>query len=198
MTEEQYKKLNNYLKIVFTELEKNDKFLIDNLVFMYDISYSLNKFLEKYELQYNKKQNDLTEYEICLYAEEILNSIDKKYSKKFKSLIENFQIQFIYNSGVPIYYKFLNSKNIYLYRESNYTDVQILIHEFMHYVNDGKRISKNRNILTEFLSIYFELYSTKKLMEKNIPKEELDYNFRLINTNKMCEAFQLWTYFNSI
>lgn len=68
-------------------------------------------------------------------------------------------------------------------RDFNYNDVMALVHEFIHYTN-GKKFSKSRKYLTEFLSIYFDFFTIDYLLEKGINKEEIDY-LRRIKIAKM-------------
>ncbi len=73
-------------------------------------------------------------------------------------------------------------------REFNYEDVVVLIHEFIHYVN-GKKHSKNRYYLSEFLSIYFELYAVSYLIKKGINKDEVDYFSRFKSARRHAAIF---------
>lgn len=72
-------------------------------------------------------------------------------------------------------------------RKYNYSDVRILIHEFIHYTT-CECFSINREILSEFLAIYFELHVVDNLFGQNIPIDEIDYTFRLEDF-KTCQMY---------
>lgn len=81
-----------------------------------------------------------------------------------------------------IYLRKKKQKLININREFNYNDVVTLVHEFIHYINSSDKGSLNKYLFTEFLSIYFELYATKYLVDvKKISKEKIGYKWRLKN-----------------
>lgn len=53
MTKEEYKKLNNYLNLLFLELQKEDQFLLDNLLIIANLSIDYANILKKYDLTDN-------------------------------------------------------------------------------------------------------------------------------------------------
>lgn len=182
MTKEQYKKLNNYLNDVFLYLEKIDYVLIENIASIGILNEKFNKFIKNYSLENKIEENVLTFDDVYLIAREIIENINKDYLEKFDKLIETGQLDFSYNNEYfDSYYANDNGQDIInINRTFNYSDVILLIHEFIHYTNAKERCSINRYILTEFLSIYFEIYAKNFLINnKKIPKEEIDYFDRL-------------------
>lgn len=191
MNQEEYKKLNKYLNDICLYLEKQDNFFLENIISICSYNDRFYFALEKYDLALSPKTNNLTFQDVYNLAREIIESINPKYLDDFDKLIETGALDFSYNdeyNGSYFYHEQQNS-NTYNYininRKFNYDDVRILVHEVIHYINGKNNISKNRHVLTEFLSIYFEIYAIDYMMKKGIPKEEIDYLCRL-----------RWTYFS--
>lgn len=186
MTKEEIKKLNDYFNNIFIELEKNDFFLLDNFQTIAMFTQNYWNFSSELKLEENNKTNSLTFEDVYLLAREIIEKIDKNYLQDYDNLIKSGELDFGFNSEyVDSHCAYLGKKKqklIDIDREFNYSDVVILVHEFMHYTNVASYVSVNRYLLTEFLSIYFELYATNYLInEKKVPKDEVNYNLRLNN-----------------
>lgn len=185
-----YEKLSSCLNNIFILLEKEDSFLLRNIYNISRINYSYLDFIKKYNLSNVYKENNLTYNGVYLLAREIIANIDSNYLEEYDKLIKTGMLDFSYNNK---YYgsHFYHSSDIDLIninRNFNYSDVITLVHEFIHYTN-SKNKSINRHLLTEFLSIYFELYATNYLINKGISKEEIDYNERLRSTKGSCNFF---------
>lgn len=192
MTEEQYRKLNNYLNNIFIYLEKKDSFLLENINGIGILNEKFSKFIKNYSLENKIEENTLTFNDVYLIARKIIEIINKDYLEKFDKLIETGQLDFSYNNEYfDSHYVNENGQDIInINRIFNYGDVILLIHEFIHYTNDKEKYSINRYLLTEFLSIYFELYSINFLIDnKNISKNEIDYFDRLTSTKKKSNRF---------
>lgn len=194
MKKEDYEKLNYYLNGCFQELEKNDSFLLRNIL---PISKLINDFAfltNQYEFKNDTKSNHLTYQDIYLLAREIIESIDKGYLVYYDDLIKSGKLDFSYNHDYPcsqfVFGIDADVKLININREFNYIDVSTLVHEFMHYMNCliGP-ITINRYLLTEFISIYFEEYAKIYLLKKGVPKEELMFNERIIYTRCIANDF---------
>lgn len=195
MTEEQYKKLKNYLNDIFMYLEIKDEFLIYNIFNIHFISKEYLEFIQDYTLEIENKKNNLTFNEVYLLAREIIESINKDYLEKYDKLIETGTLDFNYeNEYIDSHYMYDNEKeSININRSFNYNDVILLIHEFIHSTNNKERCSINRYLLTEFLSIYYETYAIDYLINnKNISKEEINYFDRIFNTKIKCSRFSLY------
>ena len=61
----------------------------------------------------------------------------------------------------------------------------MLIHEFIHSTNSSENMGEYRYILTEFFSIYFEMYAQRNLLESGINSSELDIFDRIKDTGKI-------------
>lgn len=184
MNKEQYKKLNNYLNDLFIELEKKDFFLLDNIPKIAYLSGNFVTIVKKYQLKKNNYKENLTYNEVISLARNIIESLDSKYLNDFDNLLDSGMLEFDYESILDDSY-FLainNQKTIDIRREFSYLDVTTLVHEYMHYTNYKDKMSINRYLLTEFISIYFEIYGMNYLNENGISKDKLDYNDRIINT----------------
>jgi len=187
---ELYKKLNYYLNDICNYLEKENSFLLENINSICKLNDSFLKFIENYNLETKPIQNNLTYEDVYYLAREIIEHIDKKYLEDFDNLIQSGELDFGYDHTyedsecINMYKNGTAVKQIInINREFNYSDVRILVHEFIHYTN-GKKFSINRNYFSEFLSIYFEFYAIDYLLKKEINKQEIDYLFRIKNLTK--------------
>lgn len=188
MTEEQYKKLNNYFDLMSKQLEKNDHFLLENLSAIAYTSEDFMYFIKQYDFREENKENNLTYEQVYQTGRLIIADINDKYLSIYDQLIEDGTLDFNYqmdNSGCWCYTE--NQKILLdIERNFSYADVVTLIHEFIHYTNrNSNKISNNRYLFTEFLSIYFEIYTQKYLIEKyNAPKESIGIYRRLKDCQK--------------
>jgi len=192
MQKQDYKKLNTYLNDIFNILKDDNNFLIKNILFIAKMNDAYLDLISNYEISNYTKENKLTYEEIYLLAREIIASINLKYLEDYDNLIESGQLDFGYNNEYNDSY-FIHEHNlINIRREFNYNDVISLVHEFIHYTNGKEKQSKNRYLLTEFLSIYFEMYALDYLIAKDISKEEIGLYDRLIST--LVNAKKIYTY----
>lgn len=199
MTLEQYEKLNYYLNGCFKELEKSDSFLLANIECFARMSDDYVHMTNNYKFEVYTEQNNLSYNDVYLLAREIIESIDKDYLKYYDELIESGKLDFSYSNDYPgsafIYCLKKDERIININRNFNYTDVLVLVHEFMHYMNGlGDEFSFNRNLLTEAISIYFEEYARNYLLDKGIPKEELYFNERIILTRETASNFNWYSF----
>ena len=181
MTEEKYKELNKYLNELFRYLDKYYKFILDNMLDIFTVNDQYFNFIRDYDLSVEYKENNLTYKEVYECARKIIESIDKKYLKLYDNLIETGQLDFSYTKEYDDS-SFYHSKDINLIninRYFNYEDVIVLIHEFFHYTNGLKGRNLTNEILTEFISIYFEIYATNYLLNEGVSKDELGYLRRI-------------------
>lgn len=188
MSEEEYKELNYYLNEACLYLKTQDVFFLNNISNICYINDQLNSFFKDYNFQSEFKENHLTYQDVYNLAREIIESINSDYLEDFDKLIENGQLDFGYEGEYEdsVFVHEQKDSNIYNYinikREFNYSDVGSLVHEFIHYTNGKNNNTIKRRILTEFLSIYYENYAIDYLIDKGIPKEEIDYTIRLKST----------------
>lgn len=199
MTEQKYKELNNYLNLCFTYLDKRDWFLLENIKQIIEMNDMFLTHINNYEITQDYKQNTLTFSDIYSLAREIIESLDKKYLADFDKLIETGELDFDYEDKLyqSLYIHTTKDNQIFnlidLHRSFNYVDVVILIHEYFHYINGRhKHLTSNWYILTEFFSIYFEMYATEYLINKGIPKEEINYNNRLNITIHHAKSLRIY------
>ncbi len=178
--DEIYSKLNQYLSEICNYLEKDNSFLLDNIL---RISILNSHFLNRTQNEtfgYEIIHNHLTFEDVFLLAREIIESIDKSYLTDFDKLISTGEIDFSFEdeyieSKCVTFYKNKNEAQqmININRSFNYDDCLDLVHEFIHYTN-GKTYTENRHLFTEFISIYYELYAEDFLLKKGINKKELN------------------------
>lgn len=194
MEKKDYDKLNGYLNDIFLTLEENDSFLLRNIL---DISYINCKylsFISGYDLSENLKENKLTYQDVFEIGREIIASIDKEYLEDYDDLIKSGKLDFGYNREYNNSYYIYENDLIDVDREFNYEDVVALVHEFIHHTNGQGELSLNRYLLTEFLSIYFEIYALECLLKSGIPKDEVSIYGRL--KNALDNAKNIYSYEN--
>lgn len=207
MTEEDYKKLNDYLNDTFIYLSEYDGFLIYNMHTIFRLNSMLYEKLKNIDLKHKFHENNLTFEDIFNIARNEIEKINPNYLKEFDKLIDSGRLGlFKQEENITIkesddYEKLSEIENnegetrndsicfyteddyfIDLAREYNYNDVLILIHEFIHSTNASENIGEYRYILTEFFSIYFEMLSQKDLLENGINTSELDIFDRIKDT----------------
>lgn len=210
MTEEDYKKLNDYLNDTFIYLSEYDGFLIYNMHTIFRLNSMLYEKLKNIDLKHKFHENNLTFEDIFNIARNEIEKINPNYLEKFDELIYSGRLEFfLKEKNITIkesddYEKLSEIENneeeirndsvcsynngdyfIDLARTYNYNDVLTLIHEFIHSTNSSKNMGEYRYILTEFFSIYFEMLSQKNLLERGINPSELDIFDRIKDTGKI-------------
>lgn len=189
---EVYQKLNYYLNEICKYLEKENSFLLKNIRPISIFNDTFYEYLEHLDLEHEVITNHLTYDDVFKLAREIIEQIDPNYLKEYDTLIPSGKLDFSYDNSYDdseclfFYHNGeIKEKFININRDFNYEDVRLLIHEFMHYTN-GDKDTENRKYLTEFISIYFEFYATQYLLDKGIPRNEIDYFNRLKWVKKDC------------
>ena len=188
---EETKKLNQYLNDAFKYLEEHYDPLLWNLIYICRINDRYRDILDKYDLNNTSIENNLTYADVISIARDIINSINPKYLPDFDNLLNSGQLDFSYENeycGSHFYHDRIHNE-ININRSFNYNDVRVLVHEFFHYTNGKDGTSFNNNLLTEFFSIYFEIYAIEYLLESGIDKSEIDYKARLRWNYNTCNAF---------
>ena len=184
VTVEEYKKLNDYLNDCFIKLERNDWFLLDNISFFDKLSKAFIETVNEYDLGMNTEACNISFNDIYVLAREILEDISPSYLPIFDTLIKSGELDFSYENEYKtscVTYDHLNDVSLININLSfTHQDVATLIHEFMHKINYGN--SFNWYIFTEFISIYFEEYAKRYLLNKGIFKDSLNLNLRISNT----------------
>lgn len=196
MKTEDYHQLNCYLNTVFNELECQDNFLIRNCIMIDYSCDDLIYYLRDIEIDYDIKENNLTFQDVFFIARDIIASINPLYLKEYDNLIDSGKLDFSYNYDYPdsecVYFSNTKMNIININREFNYNDVVILIHEFFHYTNMKTDENTSEYLLTEFISIYFEIYAQKYLID-NVPLNEINLYRRLQSTFNHCRQFQRYS-----
>ena len=177
-----------------------------------------------------KFEDNLTFEDIFIIARNEIEKINPNYLEKFDELIDSGRLEFflkeknitikesndykklseIENSEEDIRYDSVCSYTeddyfIDIARTYNYDDVLMLIHEFIHSTNASENIGEYRYILTEFFSIYFEMYAQRNILESGINPSELDIFDRIKDTGKISKeivkydlAFMAYNLFGNI
>ena len=184
MTEEMYKRLNNYLNDIFVELNKRNKIFVDNLQSIVILNIIINENFTGH-ITGKYKKNNLTFNDVFLLGREVIEYINPKYLEEYDELISSGKLQFNYDGDCDSCMHFNSDiKFIDIGRQFNYEDVITLIHEFIHYseLKEKNRITYNYDFFTEFIAIYFEKIVNKYLIEeKKVPIDEISLNSREIS-----------------
>ncbi len=192
--EKVYKILNYYLNEICKYLEKENLFLLNNIRAISIYNDTFYEYIKNLEIEQEVVTNHLTYDDVFMIAREIIEQIDPNYLEEFDKLLSMGKLDFSYNNNYNesacIFYQngIPTDKIININRAFNYEDVWLLIHEFMHYIN-GDKNTLNRYYLTEFISIYFELYAVQYLLDKGIPYNEIDVFKRFKWIKEDCVRF---------
>ena len=193
MTEEEYKELNMYLNDTLETL-KYDFFFLENIELFKEFNNRYCEIVEKYDINVNYSSINLSDDKTFSLAYKIIESISPNYLELFNQLKENKEIylgkKLVINNGA---YEITDSntfitpniKLIFVKKDSNYSDVKEMIHEFIHYISYNDRSIK-RYILDDFLPIYFEQYAEEYLKKQGITDESINSNNRIMNTYNRC------------
>ena len=188
MTKQDYDKLNNYLNEIFKILNNYDRFLTKHIEKIARINDAYLIFMSKHNFSEQTVKNNLTYYEVYDLARKIVACISPKYLYLYDSLLPSGKLDFGYdNEYGRSCFECCNSL-INVKRSFNYGDVLVLIHEFIHYTNSNTQNSNNRYLLTEFFSIYFELFAVDYLTNMGFFSAEIGVNRRLQFTISDAEA----------
>lgn len=177
------KKLSGYLNQALFFLDMTDKFLLNNIEFLSQKNNLINNFLREYDYECDSIKNNLSFVDICSIFCDILSVTDNSFLNDFQYIISHGILKFDSNS--PSFYQKCGFKDVInINRNFNYSDIVCLTHEFFHYTNAHGylELTYNRYLLTEFISIYFELFSIRYLVNNGINKNEILYADRLKNT----------------
>lgn len=210
MKKEDYKRLNDYLNDAFIYLSKYDGFFIQNMHMIFPLNSILYENLKGIDLRHNFHKNNLTYEDVFNLARSEIEKINPNYLENFDKLIDSGRLEFFLHEQNMIIKGNINYENlseienneeeirndsvcsynngdyfIDLARTHNYNDVLMLIHEFIHSTNSSENMGEYRYILTEFFSIYFEMYAQRNLLESGINSSELDIFDRIKDTGKI-------------
>lgn len=194
MTEEMYKRLNNYLNEIFIKLSKEHKKFVENLELIVGLNAMIDNFLPR-RIEDKLKTNNLSFNDVFLLGREIIEYINPKYLKEYDELINSGKLEFDYDGNCESAVIWLENSDVKLIdieRHFNYDDVSQLIHEFFHYteLKNKNKATHNYVFLTEFIAIYFEKIAERYLIrEKNIPIDEIRLNLRTISFCRHNDAF---------
>ena len=168
--------------------------MLNNICKITTLSGTVLNLLRDFNFDVNMRENNLSIQDVESMARAIIEKLNKDYLELFDHLVESKELRFCDNE------KFVGSdvclhieddgkiiKMVSIERKHNYSDVRVLIHEFIHYTT-CECFSINREILSEFLAIYFELHVVDNLLGQNIPIDEIDYTFRLEDF-KTCQMY---------
>ena len=190
ITKEQYKKINNYLNNVCLILSEDDSFYLNNIGTLSMLCNEIIKLLSEYNIKNENNEDCFTFLEIYEKAKEIIRKIEPKYLDDFSKIIDNGiltadydRLEIPYNKRKRGYSFYTNKdNNIHINDSFNYDAIPTLIHEYFHKTNYSKY--KVRYLLTEFISIYFELLTYEYLKNDVTIKEKLNLGDRICYLNE--------------
>ena len=179
MSENKYKELDKYFERL-KDIKKGEiGFYYDNLEFLMDLSHSVMSFNNNIKPDENKKQRYVSSIDKVL-IQNVLREISSRIINTYHDLDETNKIHLLYeNEDLPDTQSRYEKGNLYYTFSNNYDYLSTLVHELMHATN----IDPNNNyltpaVLTEFISIYFEMYTKELLPNFGIDNKEIDYTSR--------------------
>lgn len=194
-----YAGLNRYFNEICKFLEREDSLLLEHIKAICMLNDTFLDTINKYNLGDNKQEKNTMSFEdVYMLAREIIEAIDPAYLEDYDKLFTTGELDFSYEASyedshcrTTYHGKVAKRQLININRDFTFDDVRKLVHEFIHYTN-GKRYSKNRHYLTEFMSIYFELFAIDYLLDKGANKNELDCFFRIKNESVRAGQFSYY------
>ena len=208
ITKEQYDKLNDYYNKICLYLSFDDGIFLSNLYPFGYIASKVKDLLENVDLEKTLQDDCFSFLEIFDKAKDLMKKIAPDYVDDFNNIMSNGILDVNYDRlNIPYkerkigqsYYsnKNTNKPSIEIDESFNYDAIAVLIHEYFHKSNDSK--NRTRYLLTEFISIYFEMYTYELLKQEGIETDRLDIKFRLNDLYECSDfindkAFFLYTY----
>ena len=177
---------NRYLNEIFNGMDISDCFFLENLPFLANMNDKFLELLDKYDFSSKGSSCNLTFMEVYSLARDVVSGISTKYLPLYDNLINTGILDFGYDGTYSdSYFRHVNNdvNLINIKREFGYSDVVTLVHEFFHYTNGRSKNSINCHILTEFLSIYFELFAIEHLSDIGVDVDKISVCDRLENTH---------------
>lgn len=209
MEDKDYKRLNDYLNDVFIFLSNHDVFFYRNMSLIFKINYMLIADVKEMNLKHKFHENHNTFLDVFDYARKMIEKINSGYLSEFDRLICSGKLGFFESEENLLlkeyddYDKLTAIENneeetkkssrccyvkdecfLDLARKHDYSDVMVLVHEFMHSTSKVKNMGKNRYILAEFLSIYFEMFTQLELLKSGVNISELNIFYRIKATQQ--------------
>lgn len=192
MKKEDYKQINNYFNDLAVRVFDSKNF--EDYFFLYTILNDM--YVQYYDKRYHEdgmynitvNSSNMTFEDVFNLSREIIENINPKYTIEFDELLDKGLLDFSYeheysDSHVSHEYEYgvLKRRYININRAFNYTDFEVLIHEFMHYLTTTGNKIKNK-VIGELISIYYELYALEYLYKNHdVKMDEFFYNKRLVN-----------------
>lgn len=200
MNQGQIQKLNSYLNDIILMLNKEDSYLLHNLrKFIYASENYLYFAQKNLNLEDKSVSTYLTFEQVYALGREVIETYCPCYLEEYDNILPSGILDLSYENeymGSHCYSNAFNQKfEINLNRQFHYEDVVMLIHEFMHYTNCKKDDRESHHLLTEFISIYFEMKTVMYLMEEKeiLPNEVLRYE-RLKMTRQHARNFNRYSF----
>lgn len=161
-----YIKLSDYLNTAIKNIDKIDEDYLPNISYIDHISQSFLDITKCLNGTYTLEDN-VSIFEIIDICRNYLKEISEEYLEEFDNVINNGVLEINDEVDSKCYFRdgrfFIDFRRRY-----NYYDAPILLHEFFHYLNYCGYYSKNRHILTEAVSIYFEIDLLKKMIKDEV------------------------------
>lgn len=177
-----FNNINEYLSDKINAKYEYDPFFVDNALGIYELYDGFSKI--KIEYKSNKDFSYIDGLDNINYALEFF----KQYglSKRLETSLNDGTIEF--EDSHENYEDSYNEVYSHCAIRYNYTDIVVpntgtiedsylLVHEFMHSLNTQRTYVSH--LLTEFVSIYFELKYADYLMDKNISHDDIAKLFML-------------------
>ena len=167
--------LNNYFDYLEKIKEGPIGFYYENIEFLTDLLFSYYSIVEQMDIKETKKEY-VKEMDYDL-LEQVLIKTSSKIVDKYYELEQKNSIEIVYNleEGPDRISRYGRDKLILAFGH-NYDYLSTIVHELMHATNTKTDVHKLTPVLlTEFISIYFELYAKDVISELGIDKKNISY-----------------------
>ena len=101
-----YEKLNEYFKDIYTYLQKKNPYLLNNFCKITTLSGTVLNLLRDFNFDVNMRENNLSIQDVESMARAIIEKLNKDYLESFDKLVESKELRFSDNekfTGSDVY-----------------------------------------------------------------------------------------------
>ena len=89
-----YEKLNEYFKDIYTYLQKKNPYLLNNICKITTLSGTVLNLLRDFNFDVNMRENNLSIQDVESMARAIIEKLNKDYLESFDKLVESKELRF--------------------------------------------------------------------------------------------------------
>ncbi len=197
------------------EFNTKDPFLFANLKPLFEIALDHSYYCFQNRKKSEYKLSQISKEEIEYHARNILAQISPEWLATYERLQDErrvvyldelseeqrkeFMAKYGLDTSLTNFITKIEGKYvIFITRKYTLYDVTSIVHEFAHYVSMSAKEEKLPRILSEFYSIFYEMYATRYFLSQNYSEEEVEalYDDRISNINDLIlYSLPLFDYF---